>query len=46
MDFPSCEWQALYSYVCNDRKPFNITMDAIINAITHLKPENSDGFDD
>ena len=52
MDFPSCEWKELYSYVCNDivsdcndRDSFTVTMDAIINAIKHLKPGKSDGFD-
>ena len=52
VDFPSCEWKELYSYVCNDivcdcndRDTFTVTMDAIINAIKHLKPGKSDGFD-
>ena len=30
---------------CNDRDSFTVTMDAIINAIKHLKPGKSDGFD-
>ena len=45
-DFPSFEWKELYSYVCNDivydcndRDSFTVTMDVIINAIKHLKPE-------
>ena len=29
---------------CNDRDSFTVTMDAIINAIKHLKPGKSDGF--
>ena len=40
-----------YSYVCNDivsdcndRDSFTVTMAAIINAIKHLKPGKSDGF--
>ena len=48
VDFPSCEWKELYSYVCNDivsdcndRDSFTVTMDAI----KHLKPRKSDGFD-
>ena len=52
VDFPSCEWKELYSYVCNDivsdcndRDSFTVPMDAIINAIEHLKPGKSDGFD-
>ena len=52
MDFPSCEWKELYSYVCNDivsycndRDPFTVIMDVIINAIKHLKLRKSDGFD-
>ena len=52
MDFPSCEWKELYSYVCNDivsdcndRDSFTVTMDVSINAIKHLKPGNSDGLD-
>ena len=52
VDFPSCEWKELYSYVCNDivsdcndRDYFTVTMDAIINAIKNLKPKKSDGFD-
>ena len=52
VDFPSCEWKELYSYVCNDivsdcndRDSFTVTMDAIINAIKHLKLGKSDGFD-
>ena len=52
VDFPSCDWKELYSYVfidimsdCNDRHSFTVTMDAIINAIKHLKPRQSDGFD-
>ena len=51
MDFPSCEWKELYSYVCNDivsdfndRDSFTATNDAIINAIKHLKPGKSNGF--
>ena len=51
VDFPSCEWKELYSYVCkdivsdcNDRDSFTVTMDAIINAIKHLKPGKSNGF--
>ena len=46
VDFPSCEWKELYSYICNDivsdcndRDSFIVTMDVIINAIKHLKPE-------
>ena len=30
---------------CNDRDSFTVTMDASINAIQHLKPGKSDGFD-
>ena len=52
VEFPSWEWKELYSYVCkdidsycNDRDSFTVTMDAIINAIKHLKPGKSDGFD-
>ena len=52
VDFPSCEWKELYSYLCNDivpdcndRDSFTVTMDAIIDAIKHLKPGKSDGFD-
>ena len=52
VDFPSCEWKELYSYVCNDivsdcndRDFLIVTIDAIINAIKHLKPGKSDGFD-
>ena len=30
---------------CNDRDSFTVTMDAIINAIKHLKRGKSDGFD-
>ena len=52
VDFPSCEWKELYSYVsndivsdCNYRGSFTVTLDAIINTITHLKPGKSDGFD-
>ena len=48
VDFSSCEWKELYGYVCNDivsdcndRDSFTVTMDAII----HLKPGKSDGFD-
>ena len=51
-NFSSCEWKELYSYVCNDimsdcndRDFFTVTMDAIINAIKHLKPGKSDGLD-
>ena len=43
VEFPSCGWKELYSYVCNDivsdcndRDSFTVTMDAIINAIKHL----------
>ena len=41
----SCKWKESYSYVCNDigscndRESFTGTMDAIINAIKHLKRE-------
>ena len=52
VDFPSCEWKELYSCVCNDivsdcndRDSFTATMDVIINAIIHLKPGKSNGFD-
>ena len=52
VEFPSCEWKELYSYVCNDivsdcnnRDSFTVTINAIINAIKHLKPRKGDGFD-